>query len=57
MCSLYAYGLTTGLVLDSGKDHTTAVPVHEGYALGRHVSSSRVAGDVLTDYLSDLLKA
>lgn len=54
--SLYCYGMTTGVVLDSGKDATIAVPIHEGYALGRHVTRSTVAGDVLTDYLGSLLK-
>lgn len=54
--SLYSYGLTTGLVLDSGKDRTLAVPVHEGYALGRHVTTSPVAGEMLTNYLGSLLK-
>ncbi|EPY42379.1 actin beta/gamma 1 [Angomonas deanei] len=49
--SLYSYGLTTGLVLDSGKERTMAVPVHEGYALGRHVVQSEIAGEALTDYL------
>ncbi|KEG13618.1 actin-like protein [Trypanosoma grayi] len=54
--SLYGYGLTTGLVLDSGKDRTVAVPVHEGYALGRHVTQSGVAGDTLTEYFASLLR-
>lgn len=55
--SLYSYGLTTGLVVDSGKDVTRAVPVHEGYALGRHVTQSPVAGAALTRYLGELLRA
>ncbi|RNF22555.1 actin-like protein [Trypanosoma conorhini] len=54
--SLYGYGLTTGLVLDSGKDRTMAVPVHEGYALGRHVTESEIAGESLTNYLASLLR-
>lgn len=53
--SAYAYGLTTALVLDSGKDATLAVPVYEGYAMGRYVARSEVAGAVLTDYLSQML--
>ncbi|KPI89697.1 putative actin-like protein [Leptomonas seymouri] len=55
--SLYSYGLTTGLVVDSGKDVTRAVPIHEGYALGRHVTQSSVAGAALTSYLGKLLRA
>eukprot|EP00796_Vickermania_ingenoplastis_P004281 gene4281-3097_t len=54
--SLYCYGMTTGVVLDSGKDASIAVPIHEGYALGRHVTRSPIAGQVLTDYLGSLLK-
>lgn len=54
--SLYSYGLTTGLVVDSGKDMTRAVPVHEGYALGRHVTQTPIAGAALTKYLSELLR-
>lgn len=54
--SLYSYGMTTGVVLDSGKDATLAVPIHEGYALGRHVTKSPVAGQILTNYLGSLLK-
>ncbi|KAG5509578.1 hypothetical protein JKF63_06283 [Porcisia hertigi] len=53
--SLYSYGLTTGLVLDSGNDVTRAVPIHEGYALVRHVTQSPVAGAALTRYLGGLL--
>lgn len=54
--SLYGYGLTTGLVLDSGKDRTLAVPVYEGYALGRRVTQSEIAGEALTEYLASLLR-
>ncbi|KAK7195191.1 actin-like protein [Novymonas esmeraldas] len=54
--SLYSYGLTTGLVVDSGKSVTRAVPIHEGYALGRHVTQSPVAGAALTRYLGGLLR-
>lgn len=54
--SLYSYGLTTGVTLDCGCDRALAVPVHEGYALGRHVTQSTVAGEVLTSYLGSLLR-
>lgn len=29
----FANGRSTGLVLDSGATHTTAIPVHDGYVL------------------------
>ena len=31
----FANGRSTGLVLDSGATHTTAVPVYDGYVLGQ----------------------
>lgn len=31
--SAFAHGRSTGLVLDSGATHTSAVPVHDGYVL------------------------
>ncbi|EPY34229.1 actin beta/gamma 1 [Strigomonas culicis] len=54
--SLYAYGLTTGLVVDSGKERTIAVPVHEGYPLGRHAVVSPIAGGALTHHLYQQLR-
>lgn len=34
----FANGRSTGLILDSGATHTTAIPVHDGYVLqqGKH---------------------
>lgn len=32
-CLSFANGRSTGLVLDSGATHTTAIPVHDGYVL------------------------
>lgn len=55
--ALYGYGRTTGVVVDAGLDTTSAVPVHEGYALGRHVATSPVAGKMLTQHLCKLLEA
>lgn len=55
--SLYAYGMTTGVVIDAAFDNTSVVPIHEGYALGRHITSSPVAGEALTSYLSRLLES
>eukprot|EP00756_Hemistasia_phaeocysticola_P025978 Hpha_TRINITY_DN16035_c2_g4::TRINITY_DN16035_c2_g4_i1::g.120374::m.120374/K05692/ACTB_G1; actin beta/gamma 1 len=55
--SLYAAGLTTGIVVDSGRDLSMAVPVHEGYALTRQITTSPIAGAAVTEYLVDQLAA
>ncbi|XP_070565037.1 actin-like protein 6B [Ptychodera flava] len=46
--SAFANGRSTGLILDSGATHTTAVPVHDGYALSRACVKSPLAGDFIT---------
>lgn len=40
----FASGRATGLVLDSGATHTTAIPVHNGYVLqqGKFIQSMRL---------------
>ncbi|CAD7695505.1 unnamed protein product [Ostreobium quekettii] len=52
---LYAHGMTTGVVLDSGEGRSWAVPVYEGYALPHAVRSSWVSGHELTDRFMALL--
>ncbi|GJP53631.1 hypothetical protein CLOM_g12785, partial [Closterium sp. NIES-68] len=49
--SLYASGRTTGLVLDSGKSVTHAVPIFEGQALTDAVLRLEIGGFDLSDYL------
>eukprot|EP01012_Entosiphon_sulcatum_P024012 TRINITY_DN29174_c0_g1_i1.p1 TRINITY_DN29174_c0_g1~~TRINITY_DN29174_c0_g1_i1.p1 ORF type:complete len:414 (-),score=51.89 TRINITY_DN29174_c0_g1_i1:39-1253(-) len=53
--SLYAAGLTTGVVVDSGRDVTLTVPVFEGYTLTRHIHRSNIAGQAVTERLLQLL--
>lgn len=53
--SAFAHGRSTGLVLDSGATHTSAVPVHDGYVLQKGVVRSPVASDILTRQCSDII--
>jgi actin len=53
--SLYASGRSTGVVLDSGEFHTRAVPVCEGYPVGKAIQSLDFAGADLTDWMVKLL--
>jgi len=54
--SLYATGLTTGVVLDSGDGVTHAMPVYEGFSLEHAVMRSDIAGRDVTDQLALLLR-
>uniref|UniRef100_UPI00398F42AD actin-5-like n=1 Tax=Pristiophorus japonicus TaxID=55135 RepID=UPI00398F42AD len=54
--SVYSYGKTTGLVVDSGDGVTHAVPVHDGYIMPDAISRIDIAGHDLTTYLTTLLR-
>uniref|UniRef100_UPI00398F417A uncharacterized protein n=1 Tax=Pristiophorus japonicus TaxID=55135 RepID=UPI00398F417A len=53
--SVYSYGKTTGLVVDSGDGVTHAVPVHDGYNMPDAISRIDLGGHNLTTYLTKLL--
>ncbi|KAJ0972542.1 hypothetical protein J5N97_020501 [Dioscorea zingiberensis] len=53
--TLYAQGLLTGLVIDSGDGVTHVVPVVEGYSFPHLTKRMNVAGRHITSYLLDLL--
>lgn len=50
----FANGRSTGLVLDSGATHTTAIPVHDGYVLQQGGASAGVGGALGNQTLTPL---
>jgi actin-related protein len=49
--SLYASGKVNGLVLDSGHQTTSIVPIIEGIALRENITTSNVAGEEISNQL------
>ncbi|MFX1255635.1 MAG: actin, cytoplasmic 2 [Promethearchaeota archaeon] len=54
--SLYASGLSTGLVVDIGAQLMQIVPIYEGYSLTHAISHNDLAGYDLTNYLNRFLR-
>ncbi|XP_072255340.1 actin-like protein 6B isoform X1 [Pyxicephalus adspersus] len=52
----FANGRSTGLVLDRGATHTTALPVHDGYVLQQGIVKSPLAGDFITMQCRELFQ-
>uniref|UniRef100_A0A6B2L6J8 Actin-related protein 2 n=1 Tax=Arcella intermedia TaxID=1963864 RepID=A0A6B2L6J8_9EUKA len=53
--TLYAQGLLTGVVVDSGDGVTHIVPVYEGFSLPHHTARINIAGRDVTQHLINLL--
>eukprot|EP01083_Nonionella_stella_P087296 242786_1 len=53
--ALYASGRNTGIVIQSGHDHTRAVPVSEGYVVPNAITQLDIGGQQITEYLEKLL--
>jgi len=51
----FANGRSTGLVVDSGATHTSAVPVHDGYVLQHAIVKSPLGADFLTNQCQQFL--
>ncbi|XP_072448128.1 actin-like protein 7A [Chiloscyllium punctatum] len=55
LLSIYAYGCTSGLVVESGHGSSCVVPIHEGYILPHITASVDYGGCDLTKYLLKLI--
>ena len=52
----FANGRSTGLVVDSGATHTSAIPVHDGYVLQHAIVKSPLGADFLTNQCQQFLQ-
>ncbi|EHB16516.1 Actin-like protein 6A [Heterocephalus glaber] len=52
----FANGHSTGLILNSGATHTTAIPVHDGYVLQQGIVKSPLAGDFISMQWGELFQ-
>lgn len=53
--ALYSTGLTTGFIIDCGEGVSNTVPIYEAYAIPHAVRRIPLAGQDITQYLSQLM--
>jgi len=56
VCTTFANGKSSGIVLDAGATHTTAVAVYEGHILRRSITSSPLGSNFLQNSIGEYLK-
>lgn len=56
VCTAFANGRSSGIVLDAGATHTTAVPVYEGHVLRRSITTSPIGGLFIQSSVGEMLK-
>jgi actin, other eukaryote len=54
--SLFAKGLTTGTVIDSGYGKTHTVPIYEGFAIPHATTEVPICGQDLTEYMLEMMQ-
>jgi len=52
----FANGRSTGIVVDSGATHTSAIPVHDGYVLTQAIVKTPLAGDFISMQCKQLIE-
>mmetsp|Transcript_35606 Transcript_35606/g.37002 ORF Transcript_35606/g.37002 Transcript_35606/m.37002 type:complete len:376 (+) Transcript_35606:3-1130(+) len=57
MLALYSYGITSGIVIDSGFGITSCVPVYEGYPLPHASTKINFGGENLSELLQTMLQS
>lgn len=53
---LFANGKTNGINLESSHSQTHIVPVHDGHSLQKLRKTLRIGGQIVDEYISDLIK-
>lgn len=56
MLALYSYGKSTGLVVDSGYNVTSSVPIYEGYPLTHASKKLNIGGEDISKTLLEYIK-